>query len=586
MAAVFAVLLASTHVLPIPGAEAAPSFSIPFSCEQTSWRAWTRPGHVPSENAIDFFIPGSGDVGQPVRASASGTVVFPAYTSSANPLAINHDGGSVTSGWSSLYLHMSSPVANGTVVERGDIIGYVSDVGSPGSVHLHYEQRLNWGVVASTFSNWTPPYGSAMTDPNSVSVPDSDSCSGVVGEGSLISATDTGEVYVIAGGAPVYIGDPSLLTRPVAQRTRAEIQALRRTPSDGTLIRTANGPDIGRVYVMAGGAPLHIADGSIIGQTPIDVDHRAVDSAGSAQWSNIATSPADGTLIRTANGPSLGRVYVMAGGAPLYIADGSMLGGVTPTNVDHGVVDAPGTRFWTNVRLSPADGTLIRTANGPSLGRVYVMAGGAPLYIADGSILGGAIPTNVDHRVVDAAGQGLWDNVQSSPVDGTFVRTANGPDVGRVYVIAGGAPLYIANGAVLDGATPTNVDHRVVDAAGQDLWDNMRFYPADQTRLREWPNGASYSVLDGVAVPAPASSGSFVLVDPQTIARAGEDRPWDHLKEYDPPGSDDGGGGGSGEGNGTRPDGGGDDDVLAPGGIHSTANGQMKSASRCSIADC
>jgi hypothetical protein len=126
--------------------------------------------------AIDFNINNDGDDGQPVLASAGGVVSVPAYSSASNPLAIDHDGGGWRSGWATLYLHMERTVANGTTVKRGDMIGYVSNVGAPGGNHLHYEQRLDRTVKPAIFNNWAPDYGRAMKQGLGVQVPASDNC--------------------------------------------------------------------------------------------------------------------------------------------------------------------------------------------------------------------------------------------------------------------------------------------------------------------------------------------------------------------------------------------------------------------------
>ena len=134
---------------------------MPFGCGQTGWLASTWDAHVPSVYNIDFNR--SPDDGQPVRASESGVIASPAYTgSSSNPVGIDHDGGGIRSGWATLYLHMRNTVPNGTRVNKGDVIGYVSNVGAPGGIHLHYEQRLNWVSQPVTFSNWSAPYNAAM----------------------------------------------------------------------------------------------------------------------------------------------------------------------------------------------------------------------------------------------------------------------------------------------------------------------------------------------------------------------------------------------------------------------------------------
>ena len=48
-----------------------------------------------------------------------------------------------------VYQHAEFIVAEGDTVKKGDIIGYMSDIGTPGQVHLHFEIRQD-GLYAET----------------------------------------------------------------------------------------------------------------------------------------------------------------------------------------------------------------------------------------------------------------------------------------------------------------------------------------------------------------------------------------------------------------------------------------------------
>jgi hypothetical protein len=76
------------------------------------------------------------DYGTPIVASADGTVVFAdQYSGYGRMIEIDHGHGFLTR-----YGHMSGfAVANGQVVHRGDIIGYVGLSGRSTGPHLHYE---------------------------------------------------------------------------------------------------------------------------------------------------------------------------------------------------------------------------------------------------------------------------------------------------------------------------------------------------------------------------------------------------------------------------------------------------------------
>ena len=89
------------------------------------------------------FHPGldiSADYGQPVHATADGTVAVAAPSGTyGNLVEIDHGYGIVTR-----YGHLSRFRATaGQQVHRGDVIGYVGSTGRSTSAHLHYEILLN-----------------------------------------------------------------------------------------------------------------------------------------------------------------------------------------------------------------------------------------------------------------------------------------------------------------------------------------------------------------------------------------------------------------------------------------------------------
>lgn len=119
-----------------------PYFQLPFACA-TSVRMETGPTHTNNGpdslyKAIDMYKPPA--AGTSVKASFGGTVQY-VSGSSTNAMYINHG-----NGWRSMYAHMSSRVANGASVSRGQSIGIMDNIGT-GNDHLHYEQQYN-GVIA------------------------------------------------------------------------------------------------------------------------------------------------------------------------------------------------------------------------------------------------------------------------------------------------------------------------------------------------------------------------------------------------------------------------------------------------------
>jgi len=176
---------------------------------------------------------------------------------------------------------------------------------------------------------------------------------------------------------------------------------------------------------------------------------------------------ANGSFVRAADN---GRVYRIVGRAPLWLS--SCIDGCAGlTNTTQSVID--------KLPALPTDGTFLRAAE---TGRLYRVVGGAPLWLSS-CVDGCAGLVNVDQWTVDTL-----DHLRAYPSGGAFLRAA---ETGRVYRVAGGAPLWLSS--CVDGCTGlVNVDQWTVDAL-----DHLRAYPADGTLLRATQTGRVYQVANG-----------------------------------------------------------------------------------------
>ena len=311
--------------------------------------------------------------------------------------------------------------------------------------------------------------------------------SGPPGEGSFVA--HNGFVYRIAGGAPVYVSNWAAVGGPQTARnlSDAEFGALPQYPRDGTLL----GASDGRVYVVAGGAPLWVSNWAAIGgpQPSIGIDGAAVTHAGDGvPWDHLRSNPANGTLL----GASDGRVYVVAGGAPLWVSNWAAIGGPQPSvHVDRWAVENPDDPH-AHLRSNPANGTLL----GASDGRVYVVAGGAPLWVSNWAAIGGPQPSvPVDRWAVENPDD-PHAHLRRYPADGTLLGASDG----RVYIVAGGAPLYLSNWNVIGGPQPSvHVDRWAVENPG-DPHAHLHLYPADGTFIRGATTGRVYRVAGGAPI--------------------------------------------------------------------------------------
>ncbi|HEX5861170.1 MAG TPA: VCBS repeat domain-containing M23 family metallopeptidase [Nocardioides sp.] len=151
-----------------PPAHAAPEnvYQMPFPCGQ-AWTGTTRASHSPSSRAVDWNRPD--DLGDPVVASASGTVSVASYGSSGygNWVRVNH-----ANGESTIYAHLQSlAVKVGQTVDQGSLLGALGTSGNSTGPHLHFEERNSQGVMFPWFDGKSFVFGTTPTSRNCVDVP-------------------------------------------------------------------------------------------------------------------------------------------------------------------------------------------------------------------------------------------------------------------------------------------------------------------------------------------------------------------------------------------------------------------------------
>jgi murein DD-endopeptidase MepM/ murein hydrolase activator NlpD len=103
-----------------------------------------RPDPFTGDRAFHQGLDISTDKGQPVYATANGTVASASYSGEyGNLIVLNHD-----FGLSTRYGHLSKfNVKAGDTVRRGDVIGQVGSTGRSTGAHLHYEILANGRLI-------------------------------------------------------------------------------------------------------------------------------------------------------------------------------------------------------------------------------------------------------------------------------------------------------------------------------------------------------------------------------------------------------------------------------------------------------
>jgi hypothetical protein len=149
----------------------------------------------------------------------------------------------------------------------------------------------------------------------------------LIPDGTFVQVTGTPAIYVIAGGAPLWVSTWAAFgaQQPFIEISAQQFAALRPYPADGTFLTTTTGA----VYRVAGGAPISVTTWTIYGasQPSITVDQWDVSNP-SSPLSHLRAAPLDGTVVE---GLPSGSYWSFSGGYRTV---------VSPTAAAVGVDDA------------------------------------------------------------------------------------------------------------------------------------------------------------------------------------------------------------------------------------------------------
>ena len=257
----------------------------------------------------------------------------------------------------------------------GIYVGAVSGVGSDEVIStwswpepssqpdVHYFSLSGRNNAGYPYLGWMAPAGSAGAGPPA--------------NGSFVQVSGSSAIYEIAGGAPLYVSSWSAVggSQPYTVISQQQFNALNEVPSNGTLIRDAA---TGAIWIVAGGAPLYVSSCSAIDTCSgvINIDPWDVQNVGNPA-AHLNAVPANGTLIRD---KTSGAIWIVAGGAPLYVSSCSAIDTCSGA-VD---VDPYAVTNFDHLNAVPSNGTLIRDKTS---GAIWIVAGGAPLYVSSCSAI-------------------------------------------------------------------------------------------------------------------------------------------------------------------------------------------------------
>ena len=428
-----------------------PAFQMPFPCGEV-WRASTYSGH----GAIDWNAYPNDD-GRTVVASAGGTAT-PFYDSVGGyQVVIDHG-----DGWQTLYAHLQSSGRASGSVTQGQAIGLVGGTGAATAPHLHWEQKHNGVKQVPLYANGVALSPGLSADTSAPAYTSQNCGISSASNGSYIAASDTGRVYVMAGGSPMYVsgwGAVGGAHTINAYYTQAQINGMPQYPADGTAVRNYAS---GGIYIVAGGFGF-----AVTSLSAIPPNTSWVDIDGSAISNQLRSQPADGTVIRNYG---TGGIYVVSGNAAMAVSSLSNIPYTTWTNVD-------GWAISHQLNQYPTDGSAIVDY---STSTVYIVAGGAATTVVSfANIPPVTSMAYVDHWV-------LANQLRQYPADGTVVRNASG----GIYVMAGGAALAVSSLGNVPYVSWVNID-------GWAITNQFLSYPADGTYVRGYTTGKIYAVQNG-----------------------------------------------------------------------------------------
>jgi len=317
-----------------------------------------------------------------------------------------------------------------------------------------------------------------------------------------------GDVYRIAGGAPIYVSTWSIFggTQPTVALSFTDWSSLKSRPVNGTDISAAGN---GTVYRIVGGAPL-VVTSCTIGTTNFCADAIPVDPYSISHLDHLNAVPDNGSdlAVALASGGT-GSVYRVVGGAPLVVTSCTI--GTTNFCGDSVPIDPFAVAHLDHLNAVPANGSDLALAlSSGGTGSVYRTVGGAPLVVSACSI--GTTNFCAYAVPIDPFALTHLDHLNATPANGSDVALAvGGGGTGTVYRVAGGA-LFVVPACNI-ASTDFCADAVAIDPYATDHLDHLNSQPDPGTIVATTPSG-SYWSFDGTCRSETAPrSGAITVAD-------------------------------------------------------------------------
>jgi hypothetical protein len=313
-------------------------------------------------------------------------------------------------------------------------------------------------------------------------------------DGTLMRASDSGRIYKMVGGAPVWQATcaDSICAGEVRPTTQAVVDAGPSTPRNGSSAIDQRG----RVYLFVGGAPIwqDSCGAPVTCGSPVKISDWSIDAR-----DHMSQTPADGQLVQARSDGTDLPVAVTAGGAlipfqsPQEVMDAGF-GSDWPSKV----VAISGNSY-NLLGFTPADGTLVQGSGA-----------GGPTPVA--MVLGNArINFSTPQEVIDAGYGANWASkvraiparhfhaMPTVPRDGTLVQGSNGST--PVAAMVGSARVNFANPQeLIDAGYGTDWASKV-RAIPERAFNEIRTSLIDGTRIGRAGGGSQGGIVGGAVVP-------------------------------------------------------------------------------------
>ncbi|WP_066360073.1 hypothetical protein [Herbidospora mongoliensis] len=241
-----------------------------------------------------------------------------------------------------------------------------------------------------------------------------------VPDGTVLQTCDTGRVYKVVGGAPLWMTScPSgFCPGTPVKVTQAIVDAGRAYPRDAATARD----EAGNIFKFVGGAPVHLSSCTVGCGSPISVPAGTLQLVHPAN--HMRQRPVDAATARD----EAGHVFKFVGGAPIHLSSCSVgcgnpvpINGWSVANLDH-------------MDPRPADGS---TASDEA-GNIFKFVGGAPIHLSNCSVgCGNPVPITAWSIV-------YYEHMNPRPADGSTAKDESG----NIFKFVGGAPIHLSSCSV------------------------------------------------------------------------------------------------------------------------------------------